>query len=254
MKDNNFVVYKHTAPNGKVYIGLTKQKPETRWANGKGYRNNDHFSNAIDKYGWDSFSHEVLKEGLTLEEACEEESRLIKKYCSYDRMFGYNKDFGGGVAEKTETTKKKISKKAKEEWQNPDFRKKAINGMRGKKRSKTARENISVAQKKRFESEEQRYIAGSSFRGKKHTEEQKKKISKSLRDFYSDESNLEALRAKRKEVNKKLFAVKIICIETGKIYESIAEASKELQICRQNISACCRGRRKTCGGFHWEYV
>ena len=34
----NFIVYKHTSPNGKVYIGITKQNPKQRWGNGSGYR------------------------------------------------------------------------------------------------------------------------------------------------------------------------------------------------------------------------
>lgn len=29
-----YSVYKHTFPNGKVYIGMTGQEPEKRWANG----------------------------------------------------------------------------------------------------------------------------------------------------------------------------------------------------------------------------
>lgn len=31
-----WIVYKHTSPVGKVYIGITHQKPEKRWQ--KGYR------------------------------------------------------------------------------------------------------------------------------------------------------------------------------------------------------------------------
>ena len=30
-----YSVYKHTAPNGKVYIGITSRKPEYRWNNGR---------------------------------------------------------------------------------------------------------------------------------------------------------------------------------------------------------------------------
>jgi hypothetical protein len=26
-----YTLYKHTAPNGKVYIGITSRKPESRW-------------------------------------------------------------------------------------------------------------------------------------------------------------------------------------------------------------------------------
>ena len=31
MIGNNFTVYKHTSPNGKVYIGITMQNPIRRW-------------------------------------------------------------------------------------------------------------------------------------------------------------------------------------------------------------------------------
>lgn len=32
-----WVVYKHTFPNGKVYIGITGQEPYKRWKYGNGY-------------------------------------------------------------------------------------------------------------------------------------------------------------------------------------------------------------------------
>lgn len=38
-----------------------------------------------------------------------------------------------------------------------------------------------------------------------------------------------------------------------KIWSSIAEASRELNIHDGHISACCKGKRKTCGGFKWRY-
>lgn len=30
MNENNYVVYRHTSPSGKVYIGITSKKPEKR--------------------------------------------------------------------------------------------------------------------------------------------------------------------------------------------------------------------------------
>lgn len=30
----NYKVYMHTLPNGKRYVGITKQEPEKRWLNG----------------------------------------------------------------------------------------------------------------------------------------------------------------------------------------------------------------------------
>lgn len=47
---------------------------------------------------------------------------------------------------------------------------------------------------------------------------------------------------------------KVLCLETGIIYESAAEASKQTGISRCGIGACCRGQQKTAGGFHWEFV
>ena len=75
MEERKFVVYKHTSPNGKVYIGITSQKLNRRFRDGKGYYNNKHFYNAIKKYGWDNFSHEVLFDNLT-----EEEAKLMEQF------------------------------------------------------------------------------------------------------------------------------------------------------------------------------
>lgn len=52
MACKQYYVYKHTVPNGKVYIGITKQNPSKRWLNGLGYKHSTYFFNAIVKYGW----------------------------------------------------------------------------------------------------------------------------------------------------------------------------------------------------------
>ena len=82
-----FCVYKHTAPNGKVYIGITSRIAEKRWNNGHNYKQNKHFYNAIQKYGWNNFEHEIIFNNLSKEEACEEEKNLIAKYNSNNRKF-----------------------------------------------------------------------------------------------------------------------------------------------------------------------
>ena len=65
----NYSVYKHTCPSGKVYIGITMQKPEIRWNKGLGYKKQDYFYKAILKYGWDNIKHEVLYKDLSKAEA-----------------------------------------------------------------------------------------------------------------------------------------------------------------------------------------
>lgn len=59
-----YKVYRHTSPSGKVYIGITKLKLQARWKNGNGYKTSPYFYRAIQKYGWDSFKHEVLFDNL----------------------------------------------------------------------------------------------------------------------------------------------------------------------------------------------
>ena len=44
------------------------------------------------------------------------------------------------------------------------------------------------------------------------------------------------------------------CVETGTIYKSSREASRKLKISQSGISLCCLNKRKTAGGYHWEYV
>lgn len=90
-----YTLYKHTAPSGKVYIGITSQNVMKRWQNGIGYSQNVYFARAIKKYGWSNIKHEILLENLSKEQACAAEIALIEKHKSYDYRFGYNISRGG---------------------------------------------------------------------------------------------------------------------------------------------------------------
>jgi hypothetical protein len=102
---NNYTVYKHIFPNGKIYIGITCRNPKIRWRNGNGYDTNIYMQNAIKKYGWKNVEHEILKTRLSKEEACDLECKLIEEYKSNIREFGYNIESGGiknkGISEET---------------------------------------------------------------------------------------------------------------------------------------------------------
>lgn len=94
----NYTIYMHEhRENGKKYIGITCQNPQKRWGNGKNYKKTSYFRNAIDKYGWDMFRHEILYTNLSKEEACKLEQELIKKYKTNDRKYGYNNSIGGEI-------------------------------------------------------------------------------------------------------------------------------------------------------------
>lgn len=114
----NYCVYCHTnKTNGKKYIGITKQRPNERWKNGKGY-SSQHFSRAIQKYGWNNFEHTILIEGLTKNQACYYEKLYIQKYNTTLAENGYNETLGGdggGMYKKhhTKEAKEKISRARK---------------------------------------------------------------------------------------------------------------------------------------------
>lgn len=119
------VIYKHQNKlNGKCYIGQTRKSVEERFGpQGKGYSGSK-FGKAIDKYGWELFTHEILE---TIEADTEEElqEKLNKRERFYVSIFdsyknGYNADLGGNSKIVSEETKEKIrlaniGKKASEE-------------------------------------------------------------------------------------------------------------------------------------------
>lgn len=98
----NFIVYEHlNKVNGKRYIGITSRSLEERSGlNGKNYtkEHQEVFYNAIQKYGWNNFEHNIIKKNLSFEEATNLEKELIKKYHTYiydDQKNGYNMTLGG---------------------------------------------------------------------------------------------------------------------------------------------------------------
>ena len=40
-----YVVYMHTTPSGRRYVGMTCKDPKNRWEKGNGYRNQKYFYN-----------------------------------------------------------------------------------------------------------------------------------------------------------------------------------------------------------------
>lgn len=67
---------------------------------------------------------------------------------------------------------------------------------------------------------------------------------------------------KAKRTVKSLFAPdkirtsnkRVMCVETGEVFDSIKEASVKYVINISNICACCKGRIKSAGGYHFRYA
>lgn len=54
--------------------------------------------------------------------------------------------------------------------------------------------------------------------------------------------------------NRPDISKKVRCIETQIIYDSTREAQRQLNIDCGSIGRVCNGRRKTAGGYHWEWI
>lgn len=132
-----YCVYIHTnKTNGKKYIGITSQNVSRRWRNGGGYYLNEHFTRAIEKYGWDGFLHEIIKSDLSKAEACRMEKQLITENKTNDWRYGYNGSSGGECP-------------AAGLIHSPETRQKMSEAHKGKKPSAVARQNMSAAAKRR---------------------------------------------------------------------------------------------------------
>ena len=64
--------------------------------------------------------------------------------------------------------------------------------------------------------------------------------------FTDRPTHSEVMRSKRGKPVK--------CTETGRVFGSISEAAEVMQCQHSKISACCNGKRRTAGGYHWEYA
>lgn len=139
--DDNYTVYMHRFPNGKVYIGITRVNPEERWRNGKGYSENRFMDFAIKKYGWDNVEHLILFSGLSKQEAEEKEIQLIADFNSTNQKFGYNIENGGNAIGKTsEIARKHIGESVlRYHREHPEYRKRLSEAHKGKNSQKLKR-------------------------------------------------------------------------------------------------------------------
>lgn len=265
-EDRSWVIYKHTNKiNGKVYIGMTCHI-ETRFGskNGQGYlRKNKkgeyiqpHIANAIVKYGWDNFDHEILESNLTLEEANKLEVEYIEKYDSLNPEKGYNIREGGSHGKLGKSSIEKLKKAMEGRYdgeKNPFYGKKhseeSLKVMREKQKENAKKRDFSGENNPmygRVLTEEERYKRGNATRGKARSEETKKKISEKLKKNKDNDS-----KPKRKMPPRES-KYRYICIETGEVFDRVVLATEKYNVSRQSIFIACRENWRTCCGYHWK--
>ena len=204
--------------NGKKYIGLTCDIKRRYSQHKRGKSRAVVFCLAVEKYGFENFNFEILKENLTLAEAKDFEQKQILKLNTM-APFGYNRTKGGDSSVKhTKETILKIVEKNKI-WR-------ALNGhpSAGKKHSEASKQLMKEAALKRKHRPS----------GKEHWN-YGKKVSESTREKIKIKSSL----------GNNGFAKKVIDLNTNIIYSCINEAKLVYNISHSCISMICSGKRKS---------
>lgn len=228
--NNKWILYRHTSPSGKVYIGITsRNKAYKRWKYGHGYKGCKAFYNAILKYGWDNIKHEVLFTNLEEDRAKRLEIELIRHYKALGASYNITNGGDGylGYTPSNETRAKMRATKI------------------GKPLSESHRRKLSEAQMGRV----------GTMLGKKHSEETKLKMSMAHK---GKKHNMKLPYEERLPIYRKAQKCKTV-LQYNKegiilnIFSSVNEAAKYINTSPSHISECCRGKLKTLKGYIWRF-
>lgn len=217
-----YTIYRHVFPNGKCYVGLTKNKPNKRWGHGSHYKSCRLVSYAFEKYGWDNVEHQILRVCETKEMAEIWERFYIAWYRSNNPVYGYNILPGGNVSdEKPQCVRDKIS---------------AAN--KGRKMSEEQKAKISDGVKKTFSRPE-----SNGCLGKKASDETRRKMS-------------EAHIGKTMSENSGLSKPVVQLTMDGEFvarYPCARDAHRAGLGHYVVISKCCKHQAQHSGGYRWLF-
>lgn len=234
--DHNYIVYIHTTPNGKRYVGITSQKPTARFQNGLGYKKSLRFYGAIQKYGWENIRHNILFENLSKEEAEKKEIELIALYKSNNRKYGYNIANGGNtIGTLAQETKNKLAL--------AHIGTKASAETRKKQSERHIKENLSADTLQKMRE---------SHIGKKKSTDEKIKIGNSNRGKKNTPLSIKKMiNAKRHKAKPFIQYTKDgTCV---KEYSSLSAYERETGRNKRQIGRCLKGECETAYGYIWKY-
>jgi len=229
-KLEEFLVYTITnLINGKRYIGITTIGLEVRWKIHTSTKSCRAIHHAINKYGKDAFTINVIAQSWSRNNLLELEQIIIKQEGTLVPK-GYNLNSGGMAGTKpSEETRSLMSKASKGKSKSEEHKKRISKAhigkkkgpfseeakrhmseaLKGKRRSEETKVKISIAQKKRPpRSEETRAKMSMAKKGKPnhlHSEETKTKISMAQKGKpKSKEHVMRSVEAKRQKKETRL--------------------------------------------------
>jgi len=92
------------------------------------------------------------------------------------------------------------------------------------------------------------YGINNPFYGRTHSDEQKQKWSHTrsgMKHLTNDQI---------KKLRKSHHKLSVVNVDTGEIFDSIKLAAEKYNLKDTHITRVCKGKRKTTGGYRWEYI
>lgn len=274
-----WTVYMHKFPNGKVYVGVTSKKLNERWGkNGEGY-DSQLVGRAIKKCGWENIEHVVLFETSDKVEAENKEIFYISAYDSQNPDKGYNLASGGYVnsgfhVDISPETRKKIGDHFRGTTLTEEHKRKISESEKGKVVSEETKDklrqaalNMSEETKNKISNKvKQRWSEGTyddrigNFHEghtpwnkglNKDNNDTMRKISENRKGFkHSEEAKLKISLASSSRTKLPSNAKKVVCVETGVVYNSYGQVKRELGI--RNVGLVIDKPDRTAGKLHWR--
>ena len=236
------IIYKITNTiNGKIYVGQTTQELSKRLQGHLSKHSRcSAIKSALNKYGVENFTIEQIDQADTLGELNKKEGDWIEKLNTISPN-GYNLKTGG---EQPRLCQESIDKANAT---------KKLNGVRpwNEGLDKT---DPRIAKYIRYGKDTHAYGKVGYRRGKKASEETRRKISEAQRGrVLSEKTKAKMSESRKNSQHLTLVEKKIVCVETQVIYKSISEAARALNVSVSNLCNVLKGKRKSTGGYSFEY-
>jgi group I intron endonuclease len=253
-------IYKIINPEGKVYIGYSKNI-ERRF---KEYltlrcKTQKFLKDSIQIYGIENHKFEIIEE-CCLENIKEKEKYWIKYYDSYFNGLNSNKGGGGVITHSNESKNKiSISKTGQKDSIETKIKKskshlgiKHTSHINGDQHKKTGQKDSIETILKKQKPKPKNFGLNHSLKTKgkpKHNDASKSKISEGNKGkIVSEEVKLKISKSNSKPILQYNLNGDFI-----KEWPSSVYITKELKFPQPNISAACLGKQKTAYGFIWKY-
>lgn len=232
---------------GKVYIG-SSWNIEQRWRSHRhelryGKHHSPHLQSAWNKYGPDKFSFLILEE-CSRDDVVNREQFHMDLFKSYDREYGYNARsiaYGNydNFFSKTEEFCNYISRLVKKRYESDEERRKTGEATKLGQSHPQVRERQRKSGLRRWAKDGEREAQCKRMKEYCNTEEHRKILSEGQKARFADPD-----QRKRQLLDNPL-RKRVLCVETGQIFDSINEAAKILTVSIVTIRDNANGKRKS---------